>query len=169
MSMNSSERPDPTGEQWAAYVDGTMGAGETAAFEREHPYAAGEKASALKIQRALRRNFPPPILRNPDFFNQQILREIASESRRSDRNAGRNGLWSLWRMALAGACCLVVTAVIYMVFVNGRQPQHDRYVAQVFSVKAGDDGLDATLLDADGLAVLWVDGLDQLPNDYALQ
>ena len=72
-------------------------------------------------------------------------------------------------MALAGACCLLAVGVIYSVFVKDGDQRRDRYVAKVLSANAGDDLLSATVLDADGLAVVWIDGLDQLPNDYVLQ
>lgn len=167
--MNNSKQPLSTEEKWAAYVDGHLGAGDAAAFEREHPDAAAERAVTMKIREALRRNSPAPMLRNPEFFNRQILREIAPQMERAEPPASRAALLPLWRFALAGACCLVAAAATYTAVVNGNDSRRDRYIAQVLSVKAGDDALAATVLDAEGLAVVWIDGLEQLPNDYVLQ
>jgi hypothetical protein len=167
--MNNSDQPFSPEEKWAAYVDGHLGNGEAATFEREHPDAAYEKAVTLKMREFLRGSSPAPVLRNPDFFNRQILREIAPEAQPADRPITRDPLMSLWRFALAGACCLVGAAAIYTTVIKGNDSRREPYTARVLSVKAGDDALDATVLDADGLAVVWIDGLDPLPNDYVLQ
>ena len=167
--MNNSDSPASPDEKWTAFVDGRLGAEEAAAFAREHPEAAAEKAAAAKIAQALRRHSPAPVLRNADFFNEKILREIAPVQPRAESAPARPSLWSLWRMALAGACCLLAVGAIYSVFVKNGEQHRDRYVANVLSVHAGDDLLSATVLDAEGLAVVWIDGLDQLPNDYVLE
>ena len=169
--MNNSDLPASPEEKWTAFVDGRLGTEEAAAFARENPDAAAEKTAATKIAEALRRHSPAPVLRNADFFNDKILREIAPVTRRpeSSPSSPAPSLWSLWRLALAGACCLLAVAVIYTTFVKGNDSGRDRYVANVLSVHAGDDLLSATVLDADGLAVVWIDGLDQLPNDYVLE
>jgi anti-sigma factor RsiW len=168
--MNSSDSPASVEEKWTAYLDGRMSAMDAAAFEMEHSGAPAEKALVATIARAIARCSPAPVLKNADLFNQQILGEITpKQTDRSALPSQPGSLWSLWRTALAGAFCLLAAAAIYGVFVRGTDRRPDAYVAQVLSVKAGDDGLDATVLDAEGLAVVWIDGLEQLPNDYVLQ
>lgn len=166
--MNSSNTPDPMDEKWTAYIDGRLDAGEEAAFEREHPEAAAEKAATAKIRHALRRHSRPPALRNGEFFNQRILTQVAPERQPSRKSRERAPLWSLWRTAIAGTCCLGAFAAIYFGAVRDGDPR-DRYLAEVVSVKAGDDELDAAVLDAEGLAVVWIDGLDRLGDDYDFQ
>lgn len=165
--MNSSEIPSTPEEKWTAYMDGKLPIADAIAFEREHPEAAAEREMQSSIVHAMRTRSLAPELRNADFFNESILREISPASARSPRQEVR--LWSLWRLATASALCLAAVAAIYALFVRGHEQGPDRYVAQVLSVKAGDPGLDATVLDADGLAVVWIDGLDHLPSDYVLQ
>ena len=167
--MNNSDLPASPEEKWTAFIDGRLGTDEAAAFARENPDAFFEKTAATKIAAALRRHSPAPILRNADFFNEKILREISPVQRRAEIPSPKASLWSLWRMALAGACCLLAVAAIYTTFVKGNDSRVDRYVANVLSVHAGDDLLSATVLDADGLAVVWIDGLDQLPSNYVLE
>lgn len=169
--MNNSDFPASPEEKWTAFIDGQLGAEAAAAFALENPDAVAEKVAATKIAEALRRHSPAPALRNADFFNEKILREIAPASSRTGSPAPSPApsLWSLWRMALAGACCLLAVAAIYTSFVKGNESGRDRYVAKVSWAHAGDDLLSATVLDADGLAVVWIDGLDQLPNDYVLE
>jgi anti-sigma factor RsiW len=167
--MTSSEPPTSPEEKWTAYLDGKLSAQDAAAFEREHPEAAAERAMHARLMSAVRMHSPAPQLRNADFFNARILREISPRPAVAPKP--ERTLWSLWRLAFASACCLVVTGAIYALFVRGHEGKEkpDRYVAEVVSVKPGDDLLAATVLDADGLAIVWIDGLDQLPNDYVLE
>ena len=168
--MTNSEPPSPPSspeEKWTAYLDGKLSAQDAAAFEREHPEAIAERELHARIASAVRLHSPAPKMRNVEFFNERILQEISP--RKSEAPVPRRALWSLWRLAFAGACSLLVAGGIYTMFVRGPAGVKDRYLAQVVSVKAGDALLDATVLDADGLAVVWIDGLDQLSNDYVLQ
>ena len=75
----------------------------------------------------------------------------------------------LWGLAFASLCCLLTVGGIYWRFVRGNEGTPERYLAQVISVTAGDELLAATELDADGLKVLWIDGLEQLPKEYELE
>jgi hypothetical protein len=165
--MNSSEIPSSVDERWTAYMDGKLAGADAAAFEREHPEAVVERERHSNIVRAIRTHSPAPELRNADFFNECILREISPPP--AEPPGREVQLWSLWRLATAGALCLIAVGAIYAMFVRGHDQREEHYVAQVLSVRAGDSELDATVLDADGLTVVWIDGLDHLPNDYALQ
>lgn len=168
--MNNSDLSASNEEKWIAYVDGRLGPEESAAFERDHSDAALEKAATARIAGALRFHLPAPTLKNPDFFNEGILREISPVPSRSPvAREERTSLWSLWRVALAGACCLLAAGAIYKVFVAGGAQPEGGYYAKVLSAKAGDEELYATVLDADGLAVVWIDGFDHLASDYVLE
>ena len=165
--MTNSEPPSSPEEKWTAYLDGKLSTQDAAAFEHEHPEAIAERELHTRIISAVRLHSPAPKLRNADFFNERILREISPRPATAPKP--ERALWPLWRLAFASACCLLIAGAIYAMFVRGHEGNQDGYRAQIVSVKAGDDLLDATVLDADGLAVVWIDGLDQLPNDYVLQ
>lgn len=165
--MTSSEPPISPEEKWTAYLDGKLSTQDAVAFEREHPEASAEREIHARLMSAVRLHSPAPKLRNADFFNERILREISPPPAAVSKPERK--LWPLWRLAFASACCLFVAGAIYAMFVRGNEGRKDIYIAQVVSVQAGDDLLDATVLDADGLAVVWIDGLDQLPNDYVLE
>ena len=165
--MNNSEPPASPEEKWTAYLDGKLSTQDAAAFEREHPEAIAERELHTRLISAVRLHSPAPKLRNADFFNERILREISP--RKAEAPKPERALWPLWRLAFASACCLLIAGAIYVMFVRGHEGKPGDYLAQVVSVQAGDALLDATVLDADGLAVVWIDGLDQLPNDYVLE
>ena len=165
--MNSSDPTPASEEKWTAYLDGKMSAADRAAFERGNPEAAAEKDRHDVLAKALRSRAASPVMKNADFFNESILRQIQPEPQRKPASAAP--LWPLWRLATAALACLAAVAAIYVFMVKDRQGQQSRYVAQVLDVKAGDELLSATALDADGLAVVWIDGLDFLPDDYVLE
>src|SRR5205823_2868204 len=73
-----------------------------------------------RISRAVREHSPAPALRNPDFFNASILEKIFPQNTPAPAPAPapQRGLWSLWRLAVAGACCLIAAAAIYATFVR---------------------------------------------------
>jgi anti-sigma factor RsiW len=164
--MNNS---DPTlttlEEKLTAYLDGKLALAEIAEFERENPDAVAE----LKQHEQLRSVFAKtaPTLKNGDFFNHQILREIQPDA---PRNAvpEKPAFFPLWRLAFAAAVCLFATAGIYFSAVKTDRVRGD-YFAQVLSVKAGDEDISAQVIDADGVAVVWIDGLDSLPTNYVLE
>ena len=159
-SMNNSDLLSPDEEKLAAYLDGRLPAAEAATFEREHPEAFAEKADVAKLSQLLRSHSTAPTLRHRDFFNHQILREIAPAPVVQKARA----LWPLWRLAFAGACCLL--AVFAFLPSKSSTP---RYLAQVLSVTAGDPGITAEALTMEGVSVVWVDGLDFLPSNYTLE
>lgn len=165
--MNNSEPPSSPEEMWTAYLDRKLSAQETVAFEREHPAAVTERERHARLAIAIRSHSVAPRLRNGDFFNERIMQEISP--RQSEASVPKRALWPVWRLAFASACCLLIGAAIYAFFVRGNEAGANHYRAQVVSVEVGDSLLNATVLDADGLAVVWIDGLDQLPNDYVLQ
>jgi len=165
--MNSSDSPSSFEEKWTSYLDGKLVPADAAAFEREHPEVAADREMHAQLVVAIRSHSRPPELRNAEFFNERILREIAPQPVHAPRPEG--GLWSLWRLATAGAFCLVAVGAIYFLAVRDQAGRNSPYLAEVLSVRAGDAELDATVLDAEGLAVVWIDGLDNLPSDYVLQ
>ena len=165
--MNNSEPPSSPEEKWTAYLDGKLSAQDAAAFERENPGAVAERLMHTQLTSALRLHSPVPRLRNAHFFNESILREIAV--RPAAAPAKERRLWPLRGLAFASVCCLLAVGGIWMKFVRDGDEKPDRYRAQIVSVTAGDESLNATVLDADGIKVLWIDGLEQLPSDYVLE
>ena len=171
-----------------AYVDGRLSGTDVAAFEREHPEIVAERESANRLSNVLKRGSVAPQLRNPDFLNRQILREIASATPTSSASAHpaaeRPGsLFNLWRLVFAGAFCLLIALGIYQGFVRPGSDATSRasvastatpapryqalpYMAEVLSMKAGDDKLKSRVVTEEGLTMVLIDGLEPMSEEF---
>jgi anti-sigma factor RsiW len=157
-------------EQFTAWVDGKLTGEELAAFERElasRPEALADRASAQKLGGLLRR-VEAPKLTNPDFFNLQLLQRIGGSGA-----ARAPWFWSLSRLAMAGAACLLVAFVLFrtMIPVGSSPEAGSPYFAQVIESWPADESISATTVytPEDNVTVLWLDGLDRVPAEYAIQ
>src|SRR5687768_2552156 len=119
MSMNNSDQPlSSFEEKLTAYIDGRLPEAEAAAFEREHPEVVQERISVRRLGTVLQRGTAAPILRNPEFLNRQILREIVSDAPAEALSEERKpSFFNLWRLVFAGAFCLLAGLGIYQAFV----------------------------------------------------
>ncbi len=160
-------------EKFTAWVDGSLTGAELAAFEREledHPEALAEKEAALEIGNLLRTHLVAPPLRNADFFNHQILRQIAPSSSSLSPPARRPSFWSLPRMAFSGAFLLLLSTALYFAAVpNTRREMldHKQYVENILNARSDDPGITATSFHSakDNVNVVWLDGLTYMPGD----
>ncbi len=183
--MNSSEPLQPLTpheEKLTAYLDGSLAPEDATAFEQANPEVIILRKQHQSLTAALRTHAERPSLRNGDFFNHQILREIKPPAPARVPTAV-----PFWRLILAGACCVLVATATVQWFNASKSgttvPNIARsdapgtlavpqYVAKVTDVKAGDHLLTAKLVDmkqTGGLAVVWVDGMDKLSSDYVLE
>ena len=163
--MNNSEPTlTQSEEKLTAYLDGTLSPADAAAFEKEHPDVVVERRQHERLRTVLRKD--APALSHGDFFNHQILREIRPEPATAP---AKRTFFPLWRLAFAAAACLLVASGIYFGAVGPQKNGSGEYFAQVLSVKAGDAEISAHVIDAGGMAVVWIDGLDSLPNNYVLE
>jgi anti-sigma factor RsiW len=164
-------------EKFTAWVDGRLSGPELAAFERElesHPEALAEKEAALDLGNLLRANISAPPLRNPDFFNHQLLRQIHASPPAATLPAPRPSFWSLPRMALSGVFLLFLSTLLYFAAVpNTRREvrQNEKYVSNILNARSDDPSITATSFHSkeDNVNVVWLDGLNYLPPDHKLK
>jgi len=166
----------PFEERFTAWVDDQLTGPDLAAFEKElasHPEAAAERAEARKLGDLLREP-PAPPLANADFFNHQLMQRIAAETPRPAEPAKARGwFWSLPRLALAGAACLLVAGGLFKTLIPSpaQAGEKSKYYAQVVEAWPGDETIWATTVynPEDNVTVVWLDGLDYIPATYALR
>jgi anti-sigma factor RsiW len=162
--MSNSDQPlSPSEIELMAYLDGQLTPEQAAAFERAHPEAAAEKARAQQL-RSLLRSSEAPALPNAEFFNRQILREITPKPSVASKPEEP---FSLWRLFLAGATCLLLALGVYQQFVpdDARRPA---YLAEVISMKTGDSALTSRVIQEDGLTMVMIDGLEPISEEFIL-
>ncbi len=164
-------------EKFTAWVDGQLTGPELAAFERElesHPEALAEKEAAIEIGSLLRANISALPLRNADFFNLEILRQIESSQPSVPIPARRPSFWSLPRMAFSGAFLLVLSTLFYFAAVpNTRREvrQNAQYVSNILNAHSDDPNITATSFHSkdDDVNVVWLDGVGEIPPDHKLK
>jgi anti-sigma factor RsiW len=167
-------------EKFTAWVDGRLTGRELAAFELElqsHPEALAEKDAARELGALLRANLSAPPLRNADFFNVQLLRQIESEEAAHPGKAAlapRTSFWTLPRMAFSGVFLLLLSTLLYFAAVpNTRREvkQNEQYVSNILNARSDDPNITATSFHSkeDDVNVLWLDGLSYIPPDHKLK
>jgi len=163
-------------ERLTAWIDGQLTGPEIVAFEKElaaHPEAAAERAEARKLGDLLRAQ-PVPKLGNDDFFNHQLMQRIAAETPRAvESEQRRASFWSLPRLVLAGAACLLVTLGLFQTLIPAGLPPGAKsdYYAEVVELWPGDPSISACTVYSpkDNVTVVWLEGLDYIPASYALK
>ena len=163
-------------ERFTAWVDGQLTGPDLAEFEKElatRPEAAAERAEARKLGDLLRAQ-PAPPLGNADFFNHQLMQRIAAETpRAAEPERARAWFWSLPRLALAGAACLLIAGGLFKTLIPASVPPGEKsnYYAQVVEAWPADTSISATTVynPADNVTVVWLDGLPYIPSTYALK
>lgn len=76
-------------------------------------------------------------------------------------------------MALAGALSLMIAGALYQITISSTPhtvPTADAYVAQIIDAKTSDPSISATTVHSQDnqATVLWLDGLEYLPDSYGL-
>jgi anti-sigma factor RsiW len=161
-------------ENFTAWVDGKLPDDERLEFESALGDEAGiEKARLLMMGTLLRRHSPAPPLANADFFNHQLLERIAREEQAAPRP--RRTAWFVPRFLWAGASSLAAAALLFH-FLIPVGPQvnpapSNEYMAQFNNVRSTDPAVTATAFHSkkDNVTVLWLDGLDYLPETADLK
>lgn len=168
--MSNSDQPlsKPEADRMA-YLDGSLTPEQATAYEREYPDAAVEKAEAEKL-RALLKSSKAPVLRNADFLNRQILREISSAPQVKARSAMPLSFWRLW---LPRAACLVLGGVLAWQMVKpankqSRTASEPAYLAQVLSVTTDDPSVKSQVVQDEGITVVKLEGLEPISEEYIL-
>ncbi len=168
----------PFEERFTAWVDGKLTGSELAEFEAELAEvkdSAEDKAAAHEIGNLLRQHYQPAELTNIDFFNHQLMQSIQPNLPESppSRTHSRSAPSFSW-MAWSGSVSLILAFMLFQLVIPEapqRNPSPAEYVTQVINAHTTDPAIFATALPSKegDPTVLWLDGLDYLPENYALK
>ena len=165
-------------EKWTAWVDGQLRGRELSEFEAALPdkaAAEAEKGGALKLGELLKRELSARALSNEEFFSHQLRESIARlrESPAQQAREARSTWWTIPRLLWTGAASLAVFLVFTVAVMHEKNPaEESQYLTQILNARVDPVvSPNATVsifeVKQDRVTVLWTEGLQSLPADYA--
>jgi anti-sigma factor RsiW len=166
-------------EKWTAWIDGELSGDELAEFEASLPNrvaAEAEKRDAQRLGTFLKEHLPCAAMGNEEFFNHQLRERIArDEPATSGRESSGTGLtwWPIGRLVWAGATALAIFSVCTFFVMREKAPtDQSQYLTQILNARvdpAVSPNATISMFETkeDKVTVLWVEGLQSLPSEYA--
>ena len=166
-------------EKWTAWLDGQLKGRELAEFEASLPdktAAEAEKEDAHKLGALLKEQLGAHAIamENEEFFSHQLSERIARESGTARQTApGISTWWTVRRLVWTGAASLALFLICALVLVREQKPaEQSQYLTQILSARidpAVSPNATISMFETkqDKVTVLWVEGLQSLPADYA--
>ena len=167
-------------EKWTAWLDDQLTGRELSEFEASLPDIAAaqtEKAEAKKLGQLLKRELSAEPLKNEEFFSHQLRERIAQETgeQRSEAAHRRptSGWWTIPRLLWAGTASLAVFLICTVLVMHQERPaEESQYLTQILNARVDPVvSPNATVsifeVQQDRVTVLWTEGLQSLPADYA--
>jgi hypothetical protein len=164
-------------EKWTAWLDGQLSGRELSEFEASLPdkaAAEAEKAGARKLGALLKSELGVSKLENQEFFNHQLrerIRETSVPSR--EREAKGSTWWTIPRLLWTGTASLAVFLIFTIFVMHDKNPaEESQYLTQILNARVDPVvSPNATVsmfeVKQDRVTVLWTEGLQSLPADYA--
>jgi hypothetical protein len=165
-------------EKWTAWLDGELSNRELAEFEASLPdkaAAEGEKTEVKKLGALLKRELGAQPLLNEEFFNYQLRERIARESAGEPRKRGIevSTWWTIRRLLWTGTASLAVFLLMAILVMRDKNPaEQSQYLTQILNARVDPVvSPNATIsmfeTKEERVTVLWTEGLQSLPADYA--
>ena len=162
-------------EKWTAWIDDQLTGRELDEFEASLPdkaAAQAEKQSAKKLGSLLGEQMAP-VLNNAEFFSHQLRERLDREDRRSTARPVSTGWWTIRRLLWSGATALAIFVICAVVVIHNKpSPDQSEYLTQILNYRvdpAVSPNATMTMFEKkdEHVTVLWVDGLQSLPPEYA--
>ena len=166
-------------EKWTAWLDDELSGAELAEFEAALPdraAAEAEKRDAHKLGAFLKEQLQGRAMGNEEFFHHQLRQRIAEDARATnapDKTAARPSLWPIGRLVWVGATSLAIFCVCAFFVMREKSPtDQSQYLTQILNARVDPAlGPDATISmfesKDDKVTVLWTEGLQSRPSEYA--
>jgi hypothetical protein len=168
-------------EKWTAWIDDQLTGRELSEFLASLPdrvAAEAEKQNAKQVGSLLREQ--AMALSNADFFSHQLRERLDRENVpvRSEVDAVQAGWWTIRRLLWGGITSLAVFAICTVVVFRERTPSsQSEYLTQILGAQVDPTvspnatismfEMPNSMKKDDHVTVLWVDGLQSLPPEYA--
>ena len=166
-------------EKWTAWLDGELKGDELAQFEASLPdkaAAEAEKRDAKKLGAFLKEQLQSRAMGNEEFFHHQLRERITEDARAAsapEKTGAKPSLWPLGRLVWAGATSLAIFLVCALFVMREKSPtDQSQYLTQILNARvdpAVNPNATISMFEAneDRVTVLWVEGLQSLPSEYA--
>ena len=167
-------------EKWTAWLDDQLSWRELSEFEASLPdkaAAEAEKVEAKKLGELLKRELSAHPLKNDEFFSHQLRERIVQESggqgwERAPRSS-TSSWWTIPRLLWTGTASLAVFLICTVLVIHQERPaEESQYLTQILNARVDPVvSPNATVsifeVKQDRATVLWTEGLQTLPADYA--
>ena len=165
-------------EKWTAWIDGELAGAELAEFEASLPDKAAAEAEKLDVQKLgtfLKEQLSCRAMGNEEFFHHQLRERIASESAvpTSPSAGGGRVWWPIGRLAWVGATALAIFSVCtFFVIRENPATEQSQYLSQILTARVDpvvSPNATITMFQSkeDRVTVIWVEGLQSLPSEFA--
>jgi anti-sigma factor RsiW len=167
-------------EKWTAWLDDQLSGSELSEFEASLPdkaAARAEKGEAKKLGQLLKRELSAHPLNNEEFFSHQLRERIVRESSEQRSERGRRSpaphWWTIPRMLWTGTASLAVFLVCMALVMHQERPaEESQYLTQILNARVDpvvspNASVSMFEVKQDRVTVLWTEGLQSLPADYA--
>jgi len=164
-------------EKWTAWLDGQLSGRELSEFEASLPdkaAAEAEKADTKKLGTLLKRELRALALTNEEFFSHQLRERIRESSVPSAEHETKPSTWwTIPRLLWTGTASLAVFLIFTIFVMRDKNPaEESQYLTQILNARVDPVvSPNATVsmfeVKQDRVTVLWTEGLQSLPADYA--
>jgi hypothetical protein len=168
-------------EKWTAWLDGQLSGRELSEFEASLPdraAAEAEKADAKKVGELLKRELVARTLANEEFFSHQLRERIEQERGEgslasADRRGKSSSWWTIPRLLWMGTVSLALFLVCtFLVMQNEKPAAESQYLTQILNARVDpvvSPNATVSIFEVrqDRVTVLWTEGLQSLPANYA--
>jgi anti-sigma factor RsiW len=167
-------------ENWTAWIDGELTGAELVEFEASLPdkaAAQAEKQDAQKLGSFLKEHLPCRAMGNEEFFQHQLRERMAEDlgGARPESSSSGRAWWPIGRMVWVGATALALFTVCTFFVMRETPPaEQSQYLSEILTARvdpAVSPNATITMFKSneDKVTVLWVEGLQSLPSEYASQ
>lgn len=166
-------------EQWTAWLDDELAGDELAAFEASLPdkaAAEAEKRDAHKLGTFLKEQLQGRAMGNEEFFHHQLRERIERDARAGAVGGEADSpraWWPIGRLVWVGATSLAIFSICTFFVMREKAPEdQSQYLSQILNARVDpvvSPNATISMFESkkDRVTVLWVDGLQSLPSEYA--